>query len=276
MSSFLTAAARLRPNSPHSFLRHFPSERLDALDCGLTISQSESEGKASPSTPTSFSLHLSFTTYAFSSHSQLLREIFFMDGPCTPLQCLLLQAVYLCPATSSLWRRSTDLLCHESSRVELVPHCAMLFSAHLLRLAAVHQFGSHFLSSVTRSFSAPNQNFSLPVHSSYLIVSSHMLLSPFSKKMLASISALYIVLASSCTCCPFHILRHRYLVTAHHSVRCLVFSLFLSTKVQFSFDCGFTICPFLHQAMEAGCVLQSCMHFSLLVPAGRCLLSLPP
>ena len=34
-------------------------------------------------------------------------------------------------------------------------HVAVLFCAHLLRLAAVHQFWSHFLLCVTRAFSAP-------------------------------------------------------------------------------------------------------------------------
>ena len=42
-------------------------------------------------------------------------------------------------------------------------HLAMLFCAHLLRPAAVHQFVSHSLPRITRAFPALNQNSSLPV-----------------------------------------------------------------------------------------------------------------
>ena len=246
-------------------------------------------------------------------------------------------------------------LCHESSRFELIPqpagffscsppflsfdlpiHCflgrnpsfcqnlkfasafSVLFSARLLRLAAVHQFGSHFLSCITRVFSAPNHNFSLPVHSSYHIASSLMLLflhvpkncevsrscalsshlhvlatpstphtsilvglgTPFGSMpyFWTNTSALCTFLASSRTCYSFHTsyidtcwpghtiqfdalftdkyvgpvhfprimylmllphLIHRYLLArAHHSVRCFISSLFLSTKVHYSFGCG--------------------------------------
>ena len=71
------------------------------------------------------------------------------------------------------------------------------FCAHLLGLAAIHQFWSHFLSSVTRAFSAPSQNFSLPVHSSDHIMSSHMQLFSFFPNSLKRISVLCMFLASS-------------------------------------------------------------------------------
>ena len=59
---------------------------------------------------------------------------------------------------------------------------------------------------------------------------------------------------------PFPHLTHRYMsASAQHSVRCLVPSLFLLTKIHFSFGLGlsfFTIFSFLYQAMEAGRILQ--------------------
>ena len=77
-------------------------------------------------------------------------------------------------------------------------HLSVLFCAHLLLLAAVHQLWSHFCAVHNPSiFLHQIKNFSLPVPSSYHIVSSHVLLSPF-----PHIFCIY--LASSCTCCPFH------------------------------------------------------------------------
>ena len=60
-------------------------------------------------------------------------------------------------------------------------HLAMLFSAYLLRPVAVHQFWCHSLPRMTRAFPAPNQDLSLSIHSSYLIINSKVTLSPFSK-----------------------------------------------------------------------------------------------
>ena len=118
---------------------------------------------------------------------------FFHAWPCTILQFLLLpQAMHLCPATCSFsCVVPQTFLCHESSHFELIPQspvffpcnpsvlsfylpipcllcgdCTLfknlnsfqdftvLFCAHLLRLATVHQFRTHSLSRTARTFYA--------------------------------------------------------------------------------------------------------------------------
>ena len=106
-------------------------------------------------------------------------------------------------------------LCHESSHFKIIPQSSLFLSCHspllsfdlpvfcfpgrdpavfkdlnsfshltvhfcAYELAAVLQFGSHSLPRIARTFSAPSQHFTLPVHSSYHIMSSQMSLSSVS------------------------------------------------------------------------------------------------
>ena len=60
-------------------------------------------------------------------------------------------------------------------------HFAKLFGVHLFKSAAIHEFWSHSLPRISRTPSAPNQNISLPVHSSDQVMTSQIATSPFSK-----------------------------------------------------------------------------------------------
>ena len=110
-------------------------------------------------------------------------------------------------------------------------------------------FRSHSLSRMARTFSAPDQNVSLPVHSSYHIMCSQMSLSFIFPNYLTSTSAQHIVLAFSCTCCFFHT-SCTDTCWQQHSDRCTVSSLFLSTEVHFSFGCGLSSSQSFHASTK--------------------------
>ena len=161
----------------------------------------------------------------------------------------------------SLLRRDPAIL----KDLDPLYHFAVLLGAYLLRLAAVHQFRSHSLPRISRTFSAP-QNFSLSVYCADQVVTSQLTLF-FCSVHFPGIF-MYLLL--------FPHLMHRYLlVSAHHSVRCFVASFFqihenpLFFRLRLEF---FTILPFLHHTVKAGCTLQSCAHL-LLAPAAWSLLS---
>ena len=107
------------------------------------------------------------------------------------------------------------------------------FVPYLLRPAAIHQFRSHSLPRMARAFPAPNQDLSLSLHSSYQIMISKVTLSPFSN--------IFRQVFWSCVfpgifmyLLPLPHLIHRYFsASVHHSIRCSVSSLFLSTKINF-------------------------------------------
>ena len=134
--------------------------------------------------------------------------------------------------------------------------------------SGLHQFinfWSHSLSRIARAFSAPNQNFALPVHSSYHVVASQMSRCPFSKHFFDKYFG-----PVHCPCnfkylLPLLDVIHRYLMaSAHHSVRCFVSSPSLIHEYPFFFWLRlelFTIFPFLHQAVKACRTLQGCIHF---------------
>ena len=136
-------------------------------------------------------------------------------------------------------------------------YLAMLFFANLLGFAAVRQFWSHSLPRIDRAFPAPNQCFPWPVHSSHQIVDSHVSLSPFSQVFLTSASAPAHVPGIFMYLLPLpHLIHRNLLATAHHSVRCFISSLFLSTKNSLFFWLRFqlfTVCPFFHQTVTGSC-----------------------
>ena len=179
-----------------------------------------------------------------------------------------------------------SLLCRNSAVFEdlnYFQHFPMLFCAHLLQRAAVHQFWSHSLSRITRALPAPNQNFSLSVYSSNQIVTSRVTF-PIFQKNWTSMLVLCISLASSYTYCLFHISYtdscwpqhttpfdasfphsfcqrisifiyslplphhiHRYFsASPHHSVRCFVSSSF--TKIHFSSGFGMSSSQSFHSS----------------------------
>ena len=70
-------------------------------------------------------------------------------------------------------------------------------------LQAVHELWSHSLPRTARAFPAPYQNSTLPIYSSYQIVTSQLPLSSFFPSFLTSTS-LCNFMASSCTYCLFH------------------------------------------------------------------------
>ena len=128
------------------------------------------------------------------------------------------------------------------------------------------------LSRILQAFSSPNQNVTLPLHSSYHIVASQMSLSPF-----PAIFDKY--------CGPVHVpgifmclLPHSPILVCFRTPLCSMFRIhaLLFHEVPLYFWLWpqlLTFFPFLHQAVKAGCVPQDCAHFSL---AGLALLSLPP
>ena len=75
----------------------------------------------------------------------------------------------------SLWQEPCHLQGPEFVLTFNILPCSFVLSCS--RLLQLHQFRSHSLCRIARTFSAPNQNFSLSVHSSFHIVSSQMSLS---------------------------------------------------------------------------------------------------
>ena len=67
-----------------------------------------------------------------------------------------------------------------------------------------NNFWSHSLPRIARAFSAPDQNFSLPIQSSYHIISPTCCFLHFLPHVAKNL-ALCIIPASSCACCLFHI-----------------------------------------------------------------------
>ena len=142
-------------------------------------------------------------------------------------------------------------------------HFAQLFGAHVFRSAAIHQLSSHSLPRVSRTLSAPCRGYHLPVRSSGLVMTSQMATSPFSlsfRQDLWSITSawhfhVFVSFFASHTLIP---VRFRApLCSMLHSLPPLVNEtpLFLRFGLDFS-----TIFPFLHHAMEAGCIVQGYMH----------------
>ena len=57
-----------------------------------------------------------------------------------------------------------------------------------------------------------------------------------------------------------HLMHRYFFASAHNPVRCIVFSLFFSTKTYFSFGLGLTSSQSFHRSLEAGRILQGCVY----------------
>ena len=110
-----------------------------------------------------------------------------------------------------------------SSTLNSLQHFAILLDTLRFRLATIHQFTSHSFPRISRTPSAPYQNLSLPVHSSYQVMTSQMSPSPFSKLSDKNFGPVHFLGIFICLL-PLPHLTLRYLsASAHHSVRCFVF-----------------------------------------------------
>ena len=143
------------------------------------------------------------------------------------------------PSYFSFNPQASCLLCRDPAVFENLNRFGILtysFVPHLLQLAAVHQLWSHFLRCITRAFSAPHQNFCLPVHSSHHVMSSHMLLSPFSPKKFSQVlRPCAFALNVSCAYCLFHISKIDTCGHQHTTPFDASFLPFSYTKIHFSF-----------------------------------------
>ena len=154
-----------------------------------------------------FSHIVSFFVWQFSS---FLHCFFFCHVPQAFLRHssfhfeIVYQPLILLSCNSFLYSLDSPILClfgWDSSFLENFDsfhHFAKLFGVRLFRSVAIRQFWSLSLPRISRTLSAPYQNFSLPVHFFKHIVSSHMSLFPFSTILW------YMFLAFSCTYCLFH------------------------------------------------------------------------
>ena len=89
---------------------------------------------------------------------------------------------------------------------------AKFFGVHLFRSAAIRQLWSHSLPRISRTLTGPYQNFSLPFFS-----------------ILTRILVHHICLAFSSRCFLFRISHIDTCLLPHHSVRCFILSILLST-----------------------------------------------
>ena len=102
-------------------------------------------------------------------------------------------------------------------------YLSIFFCAQVLQLATIHQLWSQSLSRITRAFSAPAQNFSLPASTSpNHVTSSHVQPSPSSELVFLSFINHFGPAHFPCICKylrPLPHLMHRYLLTvARHTV----------------------------------------------------------
>ena len=144
----------------------------------------------------------------------------------------------------------------------------MLFRAYLLRLPTVHQCWSHSLSRTCRAFSAPNQYFTLPVRSSHQIMTSPNLAFAIFPNILTNTLARALSF-------HFHVLDASFtpqtsiLVGLSTPLRSVFrFLSFLVHNSQLFFRLRLkliTVLPIFHQAVKAGCILQSCIHLCSLL-----------
>ena len=140
-------------------------------------------------------------------------------------------------------------------------HPSKFFRTNLLRPAAVHQYWSLSLSRITPACSAPYQNFSLPV---LLLTTScpptYSIFPPSFAKFFGHVRVPFVLLLTVSS--TSHVTIPAGLCTPLRSVSC--FLSFLVHKSQLFFLLRlefFTVFPFLHQTVKAGCILQGCIHF---------------
>ena len=190
------------------------------------------------------------------------------------------------PSFSNLFKKHLTLFSRNSVFLgrnpailkDLAPfqHFAVLFCAYLLRLAVVPQFRTHSLPRIARTFSAPDQNFSLSVQSNQ-IMTSKVTLSPFSIFLDKCFGPVHVP-GIFMYLLPLPHLTHRYFsASAHHSDRCFVSSFFSGEKT--TFLSASLWAP--HNLFILPQSSQSWLHTArlrtpLLVPAALSLLSLLP
>ena len=130
------------------------------------------------------------------------------------------------------------LLCRNSTVLENLnsfQHVSMLFCAHLLRLAAAHQFGSHSLPdpSISCTISELHPAYHLP--GAAFSIFQNFLTGTLSPVHFPGIFT-YLL--------PLPHLMHRYLlVAAHHSVRCVASSHFDGLRPRFRMNPSSSMAP---------------------------------